>query len=231
MIQTGLRVSELTALVNSDITLGIGPHVHCHGKGPQRTHHPIDPADHSGAARLAARTRRQPRRPACSRPAADDRLSRDAVAWLLAKHVAAAARRLPVAASQDDHPAHAAPHGRDAAAARRRRHHRDRALARPREHPDHADLPARRPRAQREERSHVPPRPTPRPAATGHPTSYSRSSRRCDYAEPLNTRDRAERGTSSRLGITRDSAYDELRRARRNSSTARRPPTNFTAAS
>jgi integrase/recombinase XerD len=33
MIQTGLRVSELTALKCADITLTRGPHLHCHGKG------------------------------------------------------------------------------------------------------------------------------------------------------------------------------------------------------
>ena len=32
-IQTGLRVSELTALTNRDISLGTGAHLHCHGKG------------------------------------------------------------------------------------------------------------------------------------------------------------------------------------------------------
>jgi integrase/recombinase XerD len=32
-VQTGLRVSELTALVNTDIELGAGAHLRCHGKG------------------------------------------------------------------------------------------------------------------------------------------------------------------------------------------------------
>ena len=32
-VQTGLRVSELTGLTNSDVHLGPGPHVRCHGKG------------------------------------------------------------------------------------------------------------------------------------------------------------------------------------------------------
>jgi integrase/recombinase XerD len=32
-IQTGLRVSELTALTCGDLHLGTGPHVNCHGKG------------------------------------------------------------------------------------------------------------------------------------------------------------------------------------------------------
>src|SRR5262249_58168923 len=32
-VQTGLRVSELTALTRQDAHLGAGPHVRCHGKG------------------------------------------------------------------------------------------------------------------------------------------------------------------------------------------------------
>ena len=32
-VQTGLRVSELTALANTDIELGTGAHLRCHGKG------------------------------------------------------------------------------------------------------------------------------------------------------------------------------------------------------
>jgi site-specific recombinase XerD len=32
-VQTGLRLSEMTALGHEDLSLGIGAHVHCHGKG------------------------------------------------------------------------------------------------------------------------------------------------------------------------------------------------------
>ena len=32
-MQTGLRISELTALTRADIHLGVGAHVACHGKG------------------------------------------------------------------------------------------------------------------------------------------------------------------------------------------------------
>jgi integrase/recombinase XerD len=32
-VQTGLRLSEMTALRHEDISLGTGAHVHCHGKG------------------------------------------------------------------------------------------------------------------------------------------------------------------------------------------------------
>lgn len=58
-------------------------------------------------------------------------------------------QRLPNASRQDDHSARAQTHRRDAAPARRDRHLRDRALARTRRDPDNADLPPRRPRAQR----------------------------------------------------------------------------------
>jgi integrase/recombinase XerD len=90
-IQTGLRVSELTRLVRRDIHLGTGPYVRCHGKGrkeratPLTAHtvttlapwfreHDCGPTDHVFTTRRG-------------RP-----LSTDAVAWLLTKHAATAAR-------------------------------------------------------------------------------------------------------------------------------------------
>jgi site-specific recombinase XerD len=94
MIQTGLRVSELTALTNGDVSLGIGRHVHCHGKGRKQR---ITPLTAQTAAVLGVWQRERAANP-------DDplfptsrrrRLSRDAVAWLLAKHIAAAAPACP----------------------------------------------------------------------------------------------------------------------------------------
>ena len=94
MIQTGLRVSELTALTNGDIALGIGPHVHCHGKGRKQR---ITPLTAQTAAVLDVWQRERAGNP-------DDplfptsrghRLSRDAIAWLLAKHVATATPGCP----------------------------------------------------------------------------------------------------------------------------------------
>jgi hypothetical protein len=55
----------------------------------------------------------------------------------------------PQTAQVDDHAARPAPHRRDAPPARRRRHHGDRAVARTRASRNHADVLARRPRAQR----------------------------------------------------------------------------------
>jgi site-specific recombinase XerD len=94
MIQTGLRVSELTALTNGDIALGIGRHVHCHGKGRKQR---ITPLTAQTAAVLGVWQRERAGNP-------DDplfptsrgrRLSRDAIAWLLTKHVATATPGCP----------------------------------------------------------------------------------------------------------------------------------------
>lgn len=43
-VQTGLRVSELTALACHDLHLGIGAHVHCTGKGRKERDTPLLPA-------------------------------------------------------------------------------------------------------------------------------------------------------------------------------------------
>jgi len=40
-LQTGLRLSELTGLVRSDLELGAGPHVRCHGKGRKERTTPL----------------------------------------------------------------------------------------------------------------------------------------------------------------------------------------------
>ncbi len=91
MIQTGLRVSELTGLRCADVTLTSGPHLHCHGKGRKQRVTPLTPQT---AAVL--RVWRQEHAGSPDDPlfptSRGGRLSRDAVAWLLAKHVATAAR-------------------------------------------------------------------------------------------------------------------------------------------
>jgi integrase/recombinase XerD len=94
MLQTGLRVSELTGLNCADITLTRGPHLHCHGKGRKQRITPLTPQ--------TAQVLRVWRQERVGNP--DDplfptsrggRLSRDAVAWLLAKHVATATHACP----------------------------------------------------------------------------------------------------------------------------------------
>lgn len=93
-VQTGLRVSELTALVCGDLHLGVGAHVRCHGKGRKDRATPLTAQtvhvlrawqhEHGGApaAPLFPSRRRRP-------------LSTDAVEWLVTKHAATAAATCP----------------------------------------------------------------------------------------------------------------------------------------
>jgi integrase/recombinase XerD len=99
MIQTGLRVSELTGLNCADITLTSGPHMHCHGKGRKERVTPL--TLQTGAVLRVWRHERagNPDDPLfpTSRGGC---LSRDAVAWLLAKHVTTATRTCPSLAAK-----------------------------------------------------------------------------------------------------------------------------------
>jgi integrase/recombinase XerD len=88
--QTGLRVSELTALTCADLTLGRGAHVHCVGKGRKQRRTPLLPTTVAVlkvwlAERGSAGT--DPLFPTSTGRA----LSRDAVEHRTAKHVAIAA--------------------------------------------------------------------------------------------------------------------------------------------
>lgn len=93
-IQTGLRVSELAGLTIADLELGHGPHLRCLGKGRKQR---VTPMTKQTAAVLRAWLREHAGR--------DDEplfpstrggpLSIDAIQWLLAKHVATAARTCP----------------------------------------------------------------------------------------------------------------------------------------
>jgi integrase/recombinase XerD len=90
LIQTGLRVSELTALRCADITLTSGPHVHCHGKGRKERVTPLTPQT-AQVLRVWQHERAGNPADPLFPTSRGGRLSRDAVAWLLAKHVATAA--------------------------------------------------------------------------------------------------------------------------------------------
>ena len=92
--QTGMRVAELTALNAGDLQLGIGAHVYCRGKGRKDRCTPL--TAHTVSVLNPWITAR--------RPAATDpllvtrrgtRLSHDAIAGLVAKHAATAARTCP----------------------------------------------------------------------------------------------------------------------------------------
>ena len=67
-VQAGLRVSELTSLNCSDVTLGTGASVRCEGKGRKQRAVPLDPPRPGTLAALAQRASRAARRPAVPDP-------------------------------------------------------------------------------------------------------------------------------------------------------------------
>jgi site-specific recombinase XerD len=94
MIQTGLRVSELTGLDCADITLTTGAHLHCNGKGRKERVTPLTPQT-AAVLRVWLKERAgQPDEPLFP-TSHGRRLSRDSVAWLLAKHATNAAQHHP----------------------------------------------------------------------------------------------------------------------------------------
>jgi integrase/recombinase XerD len=98
--QTGLRVSELTALTRSDVHTGEGAHVRCHGKGRKQRHTPLTRQTVTILTVWNAERKGrgdQPLFPTRSGTA----LSRDAIARLVAKHAATAARSCPSIAAKN----------------------------------------------------------------------------------------------------------------------------------
>jgi site-specific recombinase XerD len=97
--QTGLRASELTALTMDDVHLGVGAHVSCMGKGRRQRITPLT----AGTCRLLQAWLEERR---CLPGGhlfptrAGTRLSHDALARLVAKHVAAAASSCPTLRSK-----------------------------------------------------------------------------------------------------------------------------------
>lgn len=93
-IDTGLRVSELTGLRNRDVELGTGAHLNCRGKGRKRRGTPLRKQT---AAVLAAWMKERGGGP--DDPVFPTRrgvqISRGAVARLVARHAAVAARHCP----------------------------------------------------------------------------------------------------------------------------------------
>jgi integrase/recombinase XerD len=98
--QTGLRVSELTALTGNDIVLGDGAHVRCHGKGRKQRHTPLtrqiigvlttwNAERNSGDDHPLFPTRK------------GTALSRDAIARLVTKHAATATTSCPSIAAKN----------------------------------------------------------------------------------------------------------------------------------
>jgi len=92
--QTGLRVSELTALTIDDVHLGAGPHIRCTGKGRKQRCTPLTAQTASHLTRWPGERGGDGTGPLfCTR--AGSPMSADAVARLIAKHSAAAARDCP----------------------------------------------------------------------------------------------------------------------------------------
>ena len=93
-VQTGLRVSEITALRREDIVLGTGAHVRCQGKGRKQRCTPLTrPLARVLKAWLAEATQRSDGIVFPSARGA--RLSADGVQYLLRKHLAVARARCP----------------------------------------------------------------------------------------------------------------------------------------
>ena len=91
-IQTGLRLSEMTGLQRSDLTLEASPHVHCMGKGRKERRTPLTRQvvtilkpwlQELGVGQIVFPNART------------GRLSADGVQYFLAKHVAVACKRCP----------------------------------------------------------------------------------------------------------------------------------------
>lgn len=93
-IQTGLRISELTALTCVDVVLGVGAYVHCVGKGRKERHTPLVPLTVDVLDAWLAERAGVPTEPLFP-TSTGRRLSRDAIERRLAHYTAAARKRCP----------------------------------------------------------------------------------------------------------------------------------------
>jgi site-specific recombinase XerD len=93
-VQTGLRLSEMTALCHADISLGTGAHVHCHGKGRKER---CTPLTKSTASVLKAWIRQQGREDSkiLFPSTRGGRLTAVGVQHMVARHVAKARASCP----------------------------------------------------------------------------------------------------------------------------------------
>jgi integrase/recombinase XerD len=93
LITTGLRIAELTGLKVSDVHLGRGPHVLCHGKGRKDRTTPLDRQSVNVLRVFAAKPSTGDGFMFPTRT--DSRMSHDAVSARLALHIATAAKSCP----------------------------------------------------------------------------------------------------------------------------------------
>lgn len=99
-VQTGLRISELISLDCGDITYGVGAHVTCTGKGRKTRITPLTQPTAGTLRRWVEHRHAAPTDPLFS-TRSGGRLSPDAIADLLDKHVAVATRRCPSLADKN----------------------------------------------------------------------------------------------------------------------------------
>jgi integrase/recombinase XerD len=92
--QTGLRISELTGLTRSDVHLGAGPHVCCHGKGRKQRITPLTKTTVTVLRAWLAEHHTQPGQPLFPNRTGGQ-LSRDAIEHRLAKHLTTATGNCP----------------------------------------------------------------------------------------------------------------------------------------
>jgi integrase/recombinase XerD len=93
--QTGLRVSELTALRRADVMLGSGAHVRCHGKGRKERCTPLTKQTVKTVRLWMRASDGQPQDPLFPSRGSNHHLTRSAIWRLIAKHAAAASGRCP----------------------------------------------------------------------------------------------------------------------------------------
>ena len=93
-VQTGLRVSELTATCWDDVHLGRGPHVRCTGKGRKQRATPLTAETVAVLRAWGQESGTEPCSPLFP-TSRGHRLSTDAVALLVGKHAAAAEQECP----------------------------------------------------------------------------------------------------------------------------------------
>lgn len=143
MMQTGLRLAEVTGLGPRDVVLGPGAHVRCQGKGRKERCTPL-----TRATARVLRDRREHQNPIepsdyLFPSSRGGRMSHDAVLDLLAKHAAEAGKKMRLAPGSTSYAPHVASHGGDGVAARRSGPVPDRNLARARVPRNNPSLPRR----------------------------------------------------------------------------------------
>ena len=93
-VQTGLRVSEITALRRRDIEVGAGAHVTCHGKGRKNRSTPLTRPTVAVIRAWLKEIPETPHAPIFPGPRGEP-LSRDAIRRLVARHSLTAQQRRP----------------------------------------------------------------------------------------------------------------------------------------